>query len=46
MDFAVGRQDDGSYVLRFEQKSIRTEIAITSSDFESMIMEMQMAASK
>lgn len=43
MKFAVGTQPDGTYVLRFEQNSIRCEVAVTRDDLEALVMEVQAA---
>jgi hypothetical protein len=43
MKFAIGRQQDGSYVLRFEVRSLRCEAALTEQDLEALVMEVQTA---
>lgn len=41
MDFAIARQPDGSYVLRFQQASLRAEIALTEVDLAALVMKLQ-----
>jgi hypothetical protein len=43
MKFAIARQQDGSYLLRFERVSVACEIAMTEADLEALVMELQTA---
>jgi hypothetical protein len=44
--FAIGTQADGAFILRFEQTSVRVDLALTRPDLEALNLEVQMALSK